>query len=314
MSSFFDQSIPYTLPQFSCDLINNTIVITLHIKNVDQNTIVISDHHHQKQSTDNNNKLVQIKFTTTGSGFFPTFYGFTIQLPDECKQILHADAEAWDNNVIFQIEIECTQISTYLAGLDISDLNSFEFSKVLENVIEIDEEVFVDKTIKESNESMQTTPLTQSSDNVDPKSNKTNKKHSKKKNRKIRSFSESNCDDIQINPISNYQQPRKASIPEPMISSARMPTHLKTRSLSESSNDDSSMPKVREIKSILKRRSSYNRSISESSVDEHPNGLYHGSIDLSVVGSIPEESNQEMSESVKKTVRFDNRIRKQLYK
>lgn len=97
-------------------------------------------------------------------------------------------------------------------------------------------------------------------------------------------------------------------------------TPLKNRSISESNTVDSEKPerKIRsfsescsttnEYKSILKRKS-LNKSISESSIDDHGSMDFCGSFD-----GIPEETGDSESDHSKKTVRFNDVIHKQVFR
>lgn len=327
----------YNIPSFTCNILDTIVAFTLHVRNVEQSSVCV----HQSETFDKQ-QIVQIKFTSIGSGCYPIPYAFAIQLPADCAGILSADAEAWDNNVILQIELsKLPQSGRYLAGSQ-TDLIEYEFCADELSVSSIRNQATdplnVDVHLIDDTEiTIDITKKSIENSGGDETKEKTKKK--KRKNKKIRSFSESHCDvlrDVNINhsngKLSDGNGGNNVQISDKDLNStsasididavvkessttavaAGGKTQMKTRSLSESSNDDQSLPKHREIKGILKRRSSFHRSISESSNDDH---MIPYSIDFGV-GSIPEEncSGTEMSESYKKHVRFDNNIQKQLFR
>lgn len=271
------------------------------MKNVDPDSIVV----------DKEPCLVQLKFSSIGAGFYPINYGFCVKLPEACGSIIDVQPDAWDNNIIIQLELENCNFDAYWAGLNQNNMEEHSFirdvskSTVLEtadnvNDIEVDVTVVSEKEIKiEINKGAVNDEKSQDSNAIE------GQKKNKRKKKKQRSLSESNCDDLQA--VIDEQETKVSSTTK-SIDITKSPG--KIRSISESSNDDQMIPKVREFKSILKRRSSYNRSISESSVDDH---VYSCSMDIGV-GSIQEESGAELSESCKKTVRFDDNVRKQLFR
>lgn len=304
--TFLDPSLSYEVPDFTCNTLENTAAFTLHVKNVDPSSIAVE---HERLS-------VHIKFTSIGVGFYPQHFTFCVRFPVECGRIVEAQPDAWDNNVILQIELENASFSHYESGLDLIHLSmhqceSFVACKPTKNALaaELDASISVQVNSIDGNEvNIEITSPKKTLPTEDSKA-KTKKKN---KNKKRRSYSESHCEDLK----GEFEASNVAhTIPEDHQKTSKTnsidihKSPAKERSFSESSNDDQVVP-TKGIKGILKRRSSFNRSISESSVDDH---FYSCSIDLGV-GSIPEEEAEPMSESCKKTVRFDNNIRKQLYK
>lgn len=276
------------------------MAFTLNVKNVDPDSIAID-----KQPC-----LVQLKFSSIGAGFYPNNYGFCVKFPEACGSIVDVQPDAWDNNLILQLEMESCDFDAYWAGLNVNSLDEYTFkrdiskSTVPEPTDNLDD-FKVNVTVvseKEVKIEINNDPLMDK-----PQDSHVNdgQKKNKRKKKKQRSLSESNCDDLQA--VIDEQETKVTSTTK-SIDITKSPG--KMRSMSESSNDDQTIPKVREFKSILKRRSSYNRSISESSVDDH---IYSCSMDIGV-GSIQEESGAELSESCKKTVRFDDNVRKQLFR
>lgn len=304
--TFLDPSLSYEFPAFAFNTLENTAAFTLHVKNVDPSSIAVE---HETLS-------VHIKFTSIGVGFYPQHFAFCVRFPEECSRIVEAQPDAWDNNVILQIELENGTYSYYETGLDLANLSMHQCEssvtcKPTKNALaaELDASIKVEvNSIDENEVNIEITSPKKSCTAEDAKA-KTKKKN---KNKKHRSYSESHCEDLKAEYEAqtipeDHQSDLKFTSKTNSIDIHKSPA--KERSFSESSNDDQVVP-TKGIKGILKRRSSFNRSISESSVDDH---FYSCSIDLGV-GSIPEEDAEPMSESCKKTVRFDNNIRKQLYK
>lgn len=276
------------------------MAFTLNAKNVEPESIVVD-----KQPC-----LVQLKFSSIGAGFYPIHYGFCVKVPESCGSIVDVQPDAWDNNLILQLETESCEFGDYWAGLNVYSMERYSFNRDISkshapeptatvNDVKVDVTVVSEKEVKiEINNETLNEPKAQDSHAGD------GQKKNKRKKKKQRSLSESNCDDLQA--AIDEEEPKMTA--SKSIDITKSPG--KIRSISESSNDDQMLPKVREFKSILKRRSSYNRSISESSVDDH---IYSCSMDIGV-GSIQEESGAELSGSCKKTVRFDNNVRKQLFR
>ncbi|KAJ6641563.1 Protein kintoun [Pseudolycoriella hygida] len=301
IDEFFNSTMTYELPTFSCNSLDNTMAFTLNVKNVDPDSIVV----------DKQQYVVQLKFASIGAGFFPINYGFCVKLPVECGSIVDVQPDAWDNNIILQLELENCSFYSYSTGLNLNKMEEHSFRREVTkspipektenaNDLTVDVTVVSEKEIKiEISKEAQNSEKPQESNTAD------GQKRNKRRKKKQRSLSESNCDDLQA---AIDEQEVKVTSTTKSIDITKSPG--KIRSISESSNDEQMIPKVREFKSILKRRSSYNRSISESSVDDH---VYSCSMDIGV-GSIQEESGAELSESCKKTVRFDDNVRKQLFR
>lgn len=273
--------------------------------------------------------MVQLKFTSIGAGYFPIHYAFCVKLPEHGdRKILDVQPDVWDNNLILQIDLSDCNFEQYMAGLNETDLKEFCHKPLLvggtlDKDNNLDESIQVEVTAaseKQVNIQLTNTKYKKSNDTETQSSGGEDApkiKKNKRKNKKRRSYSESHCDELKavlmenpLPPLTEEQIVVNSTTKSIDIKKSINGVVHKNRTLSESSNDDQIVPKLREIKSILKRRSSFNRSISESSVDDH---FYSCSMDIAV-GSIPEEDGDKLSESCKKTVRFDNNIRKQLYR
>lgn len=318
IDSFLESSINYTLPHFTYNRFENVVAFTLHIKNVESNSIIAID-------TANSYRL---KFTTVGSGYFNNYYAFYFGMPMGTATILESPrVETWDNNVVIQIELDSIDhFSTYDVGLSANDcknfmcnekksyndcnskkiavekLNYVEIGTAMSNEelqIEITNKNFKAKSTTDEDEDIIKAPVQR------PKTKKTKRDNSKK----ARSYSESHCDELKQTVEAKQKNDAQANDIKPC------PQHSdKSRTQSESSNDEHHMD-LFPLKGILKRHSSYDRNTTpECSLDEHGCA---GSIDLGIGSfkSIPEEKDVEHSESVKKTVRFDKQLcRKLLFK
>lgn len=197
---------------------------------------------------------------------------------------MSCDPEVWDNNLILQLELDSSDglLLDYEAGLSCDDLKSYTID--------------VPQTAKVvSVESIPMAKLSLEDNEKNYQESVAKKQSAKSVKDKMRSYSESNCDDFttqSVKPVSSRDidvQPR---------------TPIKQRAYSECSGnsvDESGQPK--HLKGILKRRGSSVWSISESSFDE--NATIARSADFTESGG-----EEHLSEHAKKSVRFDNNIRK----
>lgn len=285
VSPFLNPSIHYDLPTFTAVLSDRTIALTLDVKNVVESSLEFIHEAH----------CVRIKFQSIGSGCFPLYYAFCLLLPKSIA-ISECQPDVWDNNVIVQLELAVGVVPPldYAAGLDADDLKAYTIvAAVPTNAVISDgiESILLDKL--SLNDADKKTVA------VEP----VIKKQSKPKD-KLRSYSESNCDDFATATTVTTRTAAKASSRDIDVPTPRTP--IKQRAYSECSNqssvDESGQPK--HLKGILKRRSSSVWSISESSLDEN---AVSRSVDCGGGSSGGEE---HLSEHAKKSVRFDNNIRK----
>lgn len=119
-SHFLKANVDYQLPaKFDCNVLDNTMSLILQVRNVQEQSIQM-DHHE---------RLLQVQFTSIGSGYYPTYYAFCIQLPETDIQakLINVEAEAWENNVIINLHLNqsAENISSYLAGLDSDNLKEY---------------------------------------------------------------------------------------------------------------------------------------------------------------------------------------------
>ncbi|KAL5286119.1 DNAAF2 family protein [Megaselia abdita] len=304
--SFLQPNIHYNFPHnFDCNSLDDELAFVLHVKNVDPESI----------KTEQTDKSVHLKFTSIGSGYYPTNYAFYFELENTSNrevQITATNVEAWDNNVILNATLlNPAGFKGYSAGLDAYHtqfynlLTKFDLPSKTQDL----EENLIEVSRSESDESVEISIRKTGEDEnkIDEEQDvvKKDSKKPKKKNKKRRSLSESNSDDlIAISEEVPIEAPKDHII-----------IPRKQRSFSECRDDGS----VLSYKSILKPRSSYDRSYSTSSSISDDGQNYSCSVDVlrlsESIGDIPEEHlEMELSESCKKTVRFSDVIQKQLFR
>lgn len=325
--AFLDSNIDYVLPSFTFNQIDEILAFTLHVKNVDPSTITID----RKDLLN----LAHIKFSSIGAGFFPIHYSFCVKFPSQHTGIFREiTAEAWDNNVIFQFELNNYDFPSYEVGLKDQELVSYEIAERLiarhpmtsqgqeieddslsiEVRSDMQTELVIEVARKDSENDVkfpQETSNDEVSEDVFEERQATEsvkrqtKKASKKRNKKMRSMSESYCDQLKvINELDSLKLDE---------AKAEAKGRKKARSLSESSDEHISntapvQSDHHQYKSILKNRNAMSECI-DSSVDDHHRRLYSVSSEIGMG-----ESHDSLSESCKKSVRFSDIIRRQLFR
>ncbi|CRL03821.1 CLUMA_CG016371, isoform A [Clunio marinus] len=324
-NAFLDTNTDYMLPNFTFNQIDEILAFTLHVKNVDPSSISID-----RKDLIN---IAHIKFSSIGSGFFPIHYSFCVRFPSQYSGIFREiSAEAWDNNVIFQFELNNYDFPSYEAGKDINDMVSYDIAEKLMTKhpmtsdgkeieddslsIEVNSdhetEVIIEVTRKDSETSRNETSNDEVSEDVFGEEDvfgdnfkRQSKKATRKRNkRKMRSMSESYCDQLKvINEMDSLKLDEKES-----------KGRKKARSVSESSDEhgggDAPQPNHHLYKSILKNRSSFSE-CNESPIDDRrqSKNFYSMSADFGIC-----QSHDSLSESCKKTVRFSDIIKRQIFR
>lgn len=248
--------------------------------------------------------LALIKFSSIGSGFFPIHYSFCVKFPSQHTGIFRdITAEAWDNNVIFQFELNNYDFPTYEAVLSDKDLVSYEIAERLiarHPMTSQGQEIEDDSLSIEVRSEMDTELVIEvarrnSESDAKPRNETSNdevsedvydehqagdgikrqtKKAMRKRNKKMRSMSESYCDQLKvINELDSLK-----------LDENEAKARKKARSLSESDSEHDSeqapVPSNHQYKSTLKSRSSMSE-CSESSIDDHHSkGFYSMSADF----------------------------------
>lgn len=261
----------------------------LHVSNVDPSSLACDQQPHS----------VHLRFQSLGTGYFPQHYAFYLRLPPtKTCTIKSVHPEVWDNDVSVQLELvadDNSALQYYEVGLDEADaLQRFECERPSEDVFED----------AEDGDTFAMDSMTAALPTFSPQK------------MKQRSYSESNCDDFHDADMDGHGGDREDDDEEedddeygalvatknghgPSSSSS-----AKDRTYSECSADDGATGNGggggggKCLKGILKRRSSSMLSESQSSFDE------------------PCSRSVEMagSEHSKKSVRFDNNIRKLLFR
>ncbi|KAH8291075.1 hypothetical protein KR054_008244 [Drosophila jambulina] len=336
---FLKSSVHYQLPaKFDCNVLDNVMAFVLHVPNVQPDSI--------QQLKEQ--RSLHLQFATIGSGYYPTHYAFYVELPAEEGDLAieSAEAEAWDNNVVLKLCFS-SQSETpqgYLAGLDATDLKEYSVHgqyKVKDkkgDKAKTEEDAQLDVKFKHKegqalkvtirpvpkeneheNEEEEEAELEDQEQEQEPQNahNKKPNKKQRKRNKKERSLSESACEDI-------LDQKSLTDIPVQQPKATLKLPQRKQRSYSEC--NDSSVGSASSHRGILKRFSRYgprpSMSDSCSSIDDCSSS-YSCSVDASGAtlfshsfGGIPEEDRSDagLSESCKKTVRFNDHIMKQVFR
>ncbi|KAH8316348.1 hypothetical protein KR067_005677 [Drosophila pandora] len=330
---FLKKSVHYQLPaKFDCNVLDNVMAFVLHVANVQPDSI---EQLREQRS-------LHIQFATIGSGYYPTHYAFYVELPADEEggsAIENVEAEAWDNNVVLKLCLSSQSKSPirYMAGLDATDLNEYPVHgqytvKPKRRDAQNKESAPLDVKFDHKKESLEVTirpvPSATEEDEVEEQHEESHEEHQqhaqnkkpskkqRKRNKKERSLSESACEDI--------VQEQHAENPAPPVKNFLKLPQRKQRSYSEC--NDSSVGSGASQRGILKRFSRYgprpSMSDSCSSIDDYSSS-YSCSVDASGAalfsqsfGGIPEEDRSDagLSESCKKTVRFNDHITKQVFR
>ncbi|CAG5012566.1 unnamed protein product [Parnassius apollo] len=113
---FLQASIVYVLPPYTHNLLDDVIAFTFHVKNTEPDSVVVK----------NDGSEIYIKFTSIGSGFVPVHYAAIIVF-DENIKFKNLSGEAWDNNVILQLEVDGDIPQKFHLGLNKGTMNTEHF-------------------------------------------------------------------------------------------------------------------------------------------------------------------------------------------
>ncbi|KAG6450083.1 hypothetical protein O3G_MSEX006374 [Manduca sexta] len=105
--TFLQSELGYILPPYTYNAMDDIIAFTFHVKNTEPESVKV-------QNIDNK---VYIKFTSIGSGFVPIHYAAVI-IFDKSIKFSNVNGEAWDNNVILQLELEGDAPQEFQIGID----------------------------------------------------------------------------------------------------------------------------------------------------------------------------------------------------
>jgi len=124
---FLKKDLHYLLPHFTCNSFDKTFALTLHVKNVDEETI--------SQRVLSGNRGLHLAFASVGGGMFPQHYALCVVFPQgttlDDKSVV---IETWDNNVICQFKLEQAQglPNEYFIGVDEHDLKPTPMTELLQ--------------------------------------------------------------------------------------------------------------------------------------------------------------------------------------
>lgn len=124
---FLDPSFGYILPPYTHNVLDDIVALTFHVKNTEPESVKVK----------NNGNEIFIKFTSVGSGFVPVHYAAIITFDPEVK-FDNVTGEAWDNNVILQLELAGTLPQKFHIGLDKDSMTCecFDVSQVKKTKLE----------------------------------------------------------------------------------------------------------------------------------------------------------------------------------
>lgn len=119
--SFFENSLGYILPPYTHNVLDDIVAFTFHVRNTEPDSVQVK----------NEGNKIYIKFTSIGSGFVPVHYAAAI-IFDENIKFENASGEAWDNNVILQLELNGVIPQKFQIGLSEESMTSeyFDMSQI----------------------------------------------------------------------------------------------------------------------------------------------------------------------------------------
>lgn len=105
--SFFDKSLHYIVPSYTYNVLDDAVAFTFHVKNTEPDSVQVK----------NEDNKVYIKFTSMGSGYVPVNYATIIEFSEKIT-FGNVTGEAWDNNVILQLELTGESPQEFQIGLN----------------------------------------------------------------------------------------------------------------------------------------------------------------------------------------------------
>ncbi|XP_018392483.1 PREDICTED: protein kintoun [Cyphomyrmex costatus] len=282
---FMNPNIKYNLPAYTCNIYNNQLAVIINVKNVNPDAIL--------HKILDNNVGIHILLTSMGAGFFPQHYSLCLKIGNGCIEPETLTIEPWDNNVIFNITMkDIENVTQYFVGID----TEFMEGKDLPTVGSFTSKFKELMSSPEAEPQVERQISVQSQDdgiviNISPNQQDSDDEEEHEENARVM----------------KWRQEKK---------------HIeKVRSVSESSGDElasnSSNGSVRHSKGILKSRRArdFSRSMSESSADE--NSLPASCTDYQYddhYDSIHDINSESDCSSLKKTVRFNDVVSRQLFR
>ncbi|XP_046992453.1 protein kintoun [Schistocerca americana] len=296
VKSFLDPDKHYLLPTFTCNVFEDVIAFTLHVKNVDPSSVV--------HCSLENDCGVAVKFMSIGSGHFPVYYAFCVKFPNGAGVgENNVNIETWDNNVVMQMQlVACDHVpAEYFAGPDEDSLLKHDIPDVVAVASSLGK--LRKNACHQEPESYLQAEVTEASDTsllLEIKLDERNHSHGS---------SDVDQEELKVGDSDDYNSDNVSSVPA--VNKKWQPPLVKSRTFSESSGEDLNLSPR---KGILKHPGRVSRSLSESSVDD-----YSWSSSLDIVGQsagsdicIPEE--EESGTEHKKTVRFNDDVSEKIYR
>ncbi|CAK9819402.1 Protein kintoun [Anthophora quadrimaculata] len=280
IDTFLDPSIKYSLPTFICNIYNNQLAITVNVKNVDPNSI----RHRILQ----NGLGIHVLLASIGAGFFPQHYSLCLKIYEHSVESDSLTVEPWDNNVVFTVTLKNTEnLARYSIGIDEEFMEEKDFPTAVSFKNQLDELTAVEENDLEIDRRID-----------------------------VQAEDDGVAINITTNQLDSDDDTEQQSTNA--INGQSNLCHLmsKTRSVSESSGDEQTSNSTMTgsfSKGILKSRRNHNfsRSVSESSADD--NGMAASSIDCHY-DSEQDVNFQSDCSSLKKTVRFNDVVSRQLFR
>ncbi|XP_034934740.1 protein kintoun [Chelonus insularis] len=267
----------YSYPYYTCNIYDCTFALVIHVKNVDSGSIRYKFLHE--------NCGIHITFSSVGAGFFPVYYSLCLKIEENAFNKDTITVEPWDNNVVFTVTLnelnkETTQ---YFVGLN----EELMEAKDLPNKTSLIEKF---ESLVEENEKIEEIE------------------------KRVEVYRK-NEEEVVINISPNENHPDSDDEDETCDRKKTDCNLQKYRSISESSGDELPSSNKNKSRGILKlhssRRSNFSRSVSESSIDD-TTGI-PSSVDLNY-DSVQEHYSESDCCSLKKTVRFNDVVSRQLFR
>ncbi|XP_043468849.1 protein kintoun [Leptopilina heterotoma] len=274
ITPFMNPNIKYNIPMFTCNTYDNILAITIHVKNVDSESIC--------HKVLDNMLGIHVLLTSVGAGFFPVYYSICFKLDNNAVDPTSITIEPWDNNVIITLALKSTDLSRYFVGLNEEIMEAKDFSSAI--------------SVKSKLKELVEEPEEETDKNIEVIRN-----------------GEEVVVSIHSNSIDTDEEDRETDQSSSCHEERKRNLEL-TRSISESSGDElpSSNGSTYRSKGILKsHRNHISRSVSESSIDE--SACLASSINFQY-DSVQELNSESESSSLKKTVRFSDVVSRQLYR
>ena len=120
---FMNPNIKYSIPAFTCNIYDNILAITIHVKNVDSESIC-------QRSLDGNSGI-HVLLTSVGAGFFPVYYSICLKMSDDSVDPDSVTVEPWDNNVVITMALKTADLIRYYVGIDEEFMEAKNFSSAI---------------------------------------------------------------------------------------------------------------------------------------------------------------------------------------